>query len=74
MPSLVARNKACKGHKVSSELYRGAACNDFEPGMATGSEHFAGQDIGLSPIFKPIVFTSAKRFKNINVVVSRPVK
>ena len=35
---------------------------------------FAGQDISLCHIFKVIVSTSAKKLKNINVVVSRQVK
>ena len=41
----------------------------YQKGATTGSEHFAGQGIGLSQIFKLIVSTSAKRLENINVVV-----
>ena len=41
---------------------------------ATGSEHFAGQGKCLPQIFKVIVSTSAKKLKNINVVVWRQVK
>ena len=41
----------------------------FEPPTATGSEHFARQDSGLSQIFKLIVSTSKKRLNNIIVEV-----
>ena len=44
------------------------ACNVFEPRTATGSEHFARQDSGVSQIFKLMVSTCEKRLNNINVV------
>ena len=33
----------------------------FEPQKATRSEHFAGQDVGLSQILQVIISNSAKR-------------
>ena len=41
----------------------------FEPRTATGNEHFALQDSGLSQIFKLNVSTSEKRLDNKNMVV-----
>ena len=41
----------------------------FEPRTATGSEHFARQDSGVSQIFKLMVSTSEKKLNNINGVV-----
>ena len=41
----------------------------FEPRTATGREHFARQDNGLSQIFELIVSTSKKRLNNINLAV-----
>ena len=42
--------------------------------MATGSEHFARQDSGVSQIFKLMVSTSEKKLNNINGVVRGQVK
>ena len=44
------------------------------PRTATGSEHFARQDSGVSQIFKLIVSTSEKKVNNINGVEWRQVK
>ena len=41
----------------------------FEPQTATGSEHFARQNSGLSQIFKLVFFITKKRLNNVNVVV-----
>ena len=54
----------------ASEQFLGSlSMQVFEPRAATGSEHFARQDSGLSQIFKLIVSTSKKRLNNINLAV-----
>ena len=46
----------------------------FKSRTETRSEYFKCQDIGLSQIFKLIVFTSEKILNNINIVVCKRVK
>ena len=54
---------------ASEQLLGSLSMQVFEPRTATGSEHFARQDSGLSQSFNLIVSTSKKRLKNFNLAV-----
>ena len=59
---------------VSRTILGSLSTRVFETRTATGREHFACQDSGVSQIFKLIISNGEKILSNVNLIVLKQVK